>query len=156
MTLDKKISHIYQVMGYDSYIKEHASKYYEVILNKDLYIESMVNFSKNLTSIEEFKEKISDFEKIINRRTSANIILSTIHRSKGLEYDNVFVIDLVKNEFPSLVDTENKEARLAEEARVFYVAITRARENLHLLSLKNRNGRKVLPSPFYDEILNLI
>lgn len=156
MSLGEKIAHIYHKMGYGSYIKDHSNKYYEVILNKDLYIESMVNFTKNLQNLDEFRKKIEDFEQIVHRRTTANIILSTIHRSKGLEYDQVFVIDLVKNEFPSTMEVEDRQARLAEERRIFYVAMTRARDDLHLLSLKSRNGQKVSPSPFYEEILKYI
>ncbi len=152
LSLDKKISFIYHHMGYKDYIKHFASKYYEVILNKDLYIESIVNFTKDLQTIDDFKEKIKVYEKIMASNKKSNLILSTIHKSKGLEYDNVFVIDLVKNEFPLVFDDADKEVHMEEERRVFYVAITRARDNLHLLTLKKRNTIKVDPSPFYDEI----
>lgn len=149
--LDKKISYIYTYMGYGTYIDTFSKKYYELIYNKDLYIESLINFTKDLKSLDEFREKIRKYEKMNQKLTSSNLILSTIHRSKGLEYDNVFIIDLVKNEFPMLRENENN---LEEERRVFYVAMTRAKENLYLLSLKNRIGKKVQPSPFYLDIKN--
>lgn len=149
--LDKKISYIYTYMGYGTYIDTFSKKYYELIYNKDLYIESLINFSKDLKSLDELHEKIRKYEKMNQKLTSSNLILSTIHRSKGLEYDNVFIIDLVKNEFPMLRDDENN---LEEERRVFYVAMTRAKENLYLLSLKKRIGKKVQPSPFYLDIKN--
>lgn len=149
--LDKKISYIYTYMGYGTYIDTFSKKYYELIYNKDLYIESLINFTKDLKSLDEFHEKIRKYEKMNQKLTSSNLILSTIHRSKGLEYDNVFIIDLVKNEFPMLKEDENN---LEEERRVFYVAMTRAKENLYLLSLKKRIGKKVQPSPFYLDIKN--
>lgn len=149
--LDKKISYIYTYMGYGTYIDTFSKKYYELIYNKDLYIESLINFTKDLKCLDEFHEKIRKYEKMNQKLTSSNLILSTIHRSKGLEYDNVFIIDLVKNEFPMLKENENN---LEEERRVFYVAMTRAKENLYLLSLKKRIGNKVQPSPFYLDIKN--
>ncbi|WP_295884957.1 ATP-dependent helicase [uncultured Anaerococcus sp.] len=153
-TLDKQIAYIYNTMGYRDYIKMFSNKYYEVVLNKDLYIESIINFTKDLNNLDEFYSKIEDFEKILNRRSKSNIILSTIHKSKGLEYDNVFVVDLVKGEFPMIFDYKDKLDRLEEERRMFYVAMTRARDNLHLISLKYRNNHKAYPSEFYNFITN--
>lgn len=154
LTIDRKISYIYTYMGYKDYIKMFSSKYNEVIFNKDLYLESIINFTKGLKTIDEFYDRIESYKNYVNRNKNSNLILSTIHKSKGLEYDNVFVVDLVKNEFPMIVDQDDKENELEEERRVFYVAMTRARENLHLISLKKRFGIKVEPSPFYLDIKN--
>lgn len=152
MNLDKQISYIYNKMGYRDYIKMFSSKYYEVVINKDLYVESMINFTKDLKDLNEFYKKIEEFERILNKNNESNIILSTIHKSKGLEYDNVFIIDLVKGEFPLIYDYKNRENRLEEERRMFYVAMTRARDNLHLITLKYRNSHKVEPSDFYTYV----
>ena len=154
LTIDRKISYIYSYMGYKDYIKMFSSKYNEVIFNKDLYLESIINFTKGLKTIDEFYDRVQTYKNYVNRNKNSNLILSTIHKSKGLEYDNVFVIDLVRNEFPMIVDQDDKENELEEERRVFYVAMTRARENLHLISLKKRFGTKVEPSPFYLDIKN--
>ncbi|MFO3666162.1 ATP-dependent helicase [Anaerococcus sp. ENR0831] len=154
MSLDKQFAYIYKTMGYREYIKMFSNKYYEVVINKDLYIESMINFSKGLKNLDEFYSKIEVFEKILNKRNKSNIILSTIHKSKGLEYDNVFIVDLVKGEFPMIFDFTSKNDQLEEERRMFYVAMTRARENLHLISLKYRNDHKVEASEFYNFIKN--
>lgn len=154
LTIDRKISYIYSYMGYKDYIKMFSSKYNEVIFNKDLYLESIINFTKGLKTIDEFYDRVQTYKNYVNRNKNSNLILSTIHKSKGLEYDNVFVIDLVRNEFPMIVDQDDKENELEEERRIFYVAMTRARENLHLISLKKRFGIKVEPSPFYLDIKN--
>lgn len=154
LTIDRKISYIYSYMGYKDYIKMFSSKYNEVIFNKDLYLESIINFTKGLKNIDEFYDRVQAYKNYVNRNKNSNLILSTIHKSKGLEYDNVFVIDLVRNEFPMIVDQDDKENELEEERRIFYVAMTRARKNLHLISLKKRFGSKVEPSPFYLDIKN--
>ena len=154
LTIDRKISYIYSYMGYKDYIKMFSSKYNEVIFNKDLYLESIINFTKGLRTIDEFYDRVQAYKNYVNRNKKSNLILSTIHKSKGLEYDNVFVIDLVRNEFPMIVNQDDKENELEEERRIFYVAMTRARENLHLISLKKRFGIKVKPSPFYLDIKN--
>lgn len=155
LSIDRKISYIYSYMGYMQYIGMFSAKYNEVIFNKDLYLESIINFTKGLDTMDDFYQKIDSYKNFVNRNKNSNLILSTIHKSKGLEYDNVFIIDLVKNEFPMIVDEDNRESELEEERRVFYVAMTRARENLHLISLKKRFGMKVEPSPFYNDIKNL-
>ncbi|MDU2565421.1 ATP-dependent helicase [Anaerococcus sp.] len=154
LSLDKKIAYIYSNMGYRDYIKVFSNKYYEVIINKALYVESLINFTKGLKDLDQFYEKKLIFEKILNKRNDSNLILSTIHKSKGLEYDDVFVIDLIENEFPMLLDMNDNYMRIEEERRMFYVAMTRARSNLYLLSLKNRNGMKVKASIFYEDIKN--
>ena len=156
LSLNRKISYIYSYMGYSDYINMYSNKYYEEVMNKDLYIESMVNFTQGLGCIEEFDEKVSELEKIIKKKSNSNLILSTIHKSKGLEYDNVFVIDLVKNEFPIISDYRNNMLEMEEERRIMYVAMTRAKEKLHLISLKTRNGRKIKPSIFYDDLKKLV
>lgn len=155
LSLDKKISYIYKYMDYKSYITNFSKKYREEVVNKDLFVESMVNFTKNMVSIEDFYEKKDKLEKKLSTSTS-DLILSSIHKSKGLEYDNVFVINMVKNEFPIIVDNEDIGKKIEEERRVMYVAMTRAKKNLHLLTIKKRGTEKLSPSIFYNQIKDLI
>jgi len=61
-----------------------------------------------------------------------HLVLSTIHSAKGLEWHTVFVIYVAEGHLPSYLSLENDEA-VEEERRLFYVAVTRARENLYLL-----------------------
>ena len=116
----------------------------------------MIYFAKSCKNLEEIYEKIKIIEKKSKSLLDTNIKLSTIHSSKGLEYDEVFIIDLVKNEFPIILDDDNYEERLEEERRIFYVAITRAKDRLQLLSLKNRNNKKVDSSIFYKNSQEII
>ncbi|GMU02159.1 ATP-dependent helicase [Corallococcus caeni] len=84
------------------------------------------------------------------------LTLTTVHQAKGLEWRTVFVLGLVDGRFPlsqATRDTENEE----EERRLFYVAVTRAREALWLVyphtSLPREDGRLLLtPSRFLAEL----
>lgn len=133
-----------------------SRKYMEETVNKDLYIESAINFTKDIKTKEELFEKIEKLEKKSKSLIKSNLYLSTIHSSKGLEYDKVFVIDLIKNEFPLIFSDDDKVKRLEEERRIFYVAITRAKNSLYLLSLSKRNRKKVEPSIFYKESYEIL
>lgn len=69
---------------------------------------------------------------IIKKTNRPRIPIITVHQSKGLEYKNVFLVGLQENTFPSYMAL--KGSNLEEEKRTFYVAITRAKERLYLLS----------------------
>lgn len=155
LSLSRKISFIYKHMGYQDYANLISKKYLEETYNKDIFIESMVNFTEDLSTVEDIRKKIAYVNSLIKLNQPSNLILSTIHASKGLEYDDVFVVDLVKNEFPVLASSDDYYERLEEERRIFYVAMTRAKENLHLLSVKYRNNKKVEASSFYTDMKNL-
>jgi DNA helicase-2/ATP-dependent DNA helicase PcrA len=81
------------------------------------------------------------------------LILSTIHSAKGQEWDVVFVLNLVDGCIPSDMATERPE-QIDEERRLLYVAMTRAREHLHLLQPlrfylmhQHRHGRAHVMAP---------
>jgi DNA helicase-2/ATP-dependent DNA helicase PcrA len=93
------------------------------------------------------------------------LILSTIHSAKGQEWDAVFVLNLVDGCIPSDM-ASGKPEQIDEERRLLYVAITRAREHLHLLqplrfyfTHQHRHGRGHVMAPrsrfLPDEVLGL-
>jgi DNA helicase-2/ATP-dependent DNA helicase PcrA len=82
------------------------------------------------------------------------IVLSTIHQAKGLEWDNVFIINLAEGAFPHQ-RSYGSEAEMSEERRLFYVAATRARKKLFFTYPVTSGYEKVeirQPSIFLDEI----
>lgn len=84
------------------------------------------------------------------------ITLSTVHASKGLEFDHVFVIDMHDGLFPtygSINSSEKDASAMEEEARLFYVALTRARERLDILSSRNISGQRARVSRFMIDLL---
>ncbi|MDX1383313.1 MAG: ATP-dependent helicase [Thermoanaerobaculia bacterium] len=68
------------------------------------------------------------------------ITVSTVHSAKGLEWDTVFVVNLVNGQFPIVAAAGDVEA-FEEERRLFYVAVTRCRRNLFLLKPEVAPGR---------------
>ncbi|MFX4303621.1 ATP-dependent helicase [Alicyclobacillus tolerans] len=81
------------------------------------------------------------------RKQKGNAVcLSTLHKSKGLEYHTVFLAGMVEGVFPHRRSTTPEELR--EETRLCYVGITRAKENLFLLSAKHYGGDAKVTSRF--------
>ncbi|MEG0005737.1 MAG: 3'-5' exonuclease [Clostridium sp.] len=87
---------------------------------------------------------------IIQRSGRVRIPIITVHQSKGLEYENVFIAGLQDNKFPSYMAIKSKN--LDEEKRTFYVAITRAKKRLFLTCNTFSGGRVSSPSRFVDLI----
>lgn len=119
--------------------------------------------SADCSTISSFLMRLQELEQIFldggyrHDDEKNEITLSTLHSSKGLEYDNVFMIDLVNSEIPGDKVIENSEKIvLEEERRLFYVGMTRARKKLYLLHPGLVNNEKVLPSVFVNEVVQLL
>ncbi|MFH1507891.1 MAG: ATP-dependent helicase [Candidatus Omnitrophota bacterium] len=122
-------------------------KYYQPYL-KDKYddfnkrlndLDSLERIASRYKSLEEFLTDMAlePPEKCIvepgsKDRDDSTLCLSTIHSAKGLEWHSVFVIYVAEGHLPSYLSLEDTEA-IEEERRLFYVALTRAKENLFLL-----------------------
>ncbi|MBQ2375236.1 MAG: UvrD-helicase domain-containing protein [Bacteroidales bacterium] len=89
-------------------------------------------------SLDIFLQQISLFSETDTMEENSNcVVLMTIHSSKGLEFDNVFIVGMEENLFPStLALTSKKETE--EERRLFYVAMTRAKKTLTLTAATMR------------------
>ncbi|MEI6655983.1 MAG: 3'-5' exonuclease [Verrucomicrobiota bacterium] len=80
------------------------------------------------------------------------IPILTVHQSKGLEFDTVFVAGMTEDEFPSYYSKQGKN--LEEEKRLFYVAITRAKRHLILSSHQTNDwNREKPPSSFLNGLI---
>ncbi|MCX6273088.1 MAG: UvrD-helicase domain-containing protein [Bacteroidetes bacterium] len=109
-------------------------------------------------SLDEFLGEVSlltDLEPEEEKKDKNKVTLMTVHSAKGLEFPYVYVVGLEENLFPSYLSM-NSRAELEEERRLFYVAITRARQKLTLAYAMNRykwgNLTMSQPSRFVDEI----
>ena len=97
----------------------------------------MAAFARQFKDIHDFLSQLAlisnvDAEPAINQSEDKEAVnLSSVHQAKGLEFHSVFVIWLTDGMFPSARSLETREA-LEEERRLFYVAVTRARDELYL------------------------
>ncbi len=119
--------------GYDEYMQEEFPNYRA----RQEDIEQLASFALQFESVEEFLTQLA-LQTTVEaeasdpaRHEDAEVRLSTIHQAKGLEFDVVFIIMLCDGSFPAARAIENPEGE-EEERRLFYVAITRARDELYL------------------------
>ena len=119
--------------GYDDYLKENFANY----RNRLEDLEQLAVFAYQFGSVEDFLTQLALLTNVeaedgqTANRDAEQIRLSTIHQAKGLEFDVVFVIMLCDGLFPSARSMENDDGE-EEERRLFYVAITRAKNELYL------------------------
>jgi DNA helicase-2/ATP-dependent DNA helicase PcrA len=119
--------------------------------------------------LKEFVEYLDYFEQAggainLEQESGDAVQLMTVHAAKGLEFDHVYVLRLVQRGFPAgekprvlefpaeLMKEEQPQGsfHIQEERRLFYVAVTRARQRLTLSTVENKRSK---PSPFLDDIL---
>jgi len=154
------IEYILDVMGYREFLMDRASV---SDATYDTYLD-MVRVLKNLGSnckdyieviegIENLKRVMSEASKNYGKNA---VTMTTIHSSKGLEWDTVYLVDLQEGVFPNKdIIKEAKSGNLKnleEERRLFYVGMTRAKTKLHLLNVKEFKQSLFLQE--VDEILN--
>ncbi len=126
------IRHIVEA-GYEDYLQDNFANYRQRLEDLD----QLASFAIQFKSTEEFLTQLSlltNIEAEDNQsatKDAEQIKLSTIHQAKGLEFDVVFIIMLCDGLFPSSRSVEMAEGE-EEERRLFYVAITRARNELYL------------------------
>lgn len=113
-------------------------------------IQAFLSHSEHMTAMnKEIKNLSKHFPDAIS--------LSTIHRAKGLEYKNVYIIGAVDGSLPhdyALESSRNGDfAALEEERRLFYVAMTRAKQELFMSVPQNRRGKKAHPSRFLSPLM---
>ncbi|MFH1846940.1 MAG: ATP-dependent helicase [Candidatus Omnitrophota bacterium] len=101
-------------------------------------ISELVNFSHEYEQVNEFlsditlRENFKGETKVEEVVAEENLVLSTIHQAKGLEWDAVIVIGLCEGQFPH-PRAYQEVSEMEEERRLFYVAVTRARKYLYLI-----------------------
>lgn len=109
-------------------------------------------------SLQGFLNRISlqTRDELSNEEAAGKVNLMTIHAAKGLEFETVFLAGVEEGIIPHQRAVEENEGNVEEERRLFYVAITRAREQLYMTSCRRRLVQTDMvdqvPSPFIEEI----
>lgn len=118
-------------------------------------IEILSILAKQEPDIQKFLNRLVELEGLIQKgfysKAYNAVILSTIHSSKGLEYDSVYMVDVYDGRFPSsrpniFSRSKDNADGEQEERRLFYVGITRAKNRLSLFGIKGRE------STFIDQL----
>ncbi len=158
MNPQKGIDFIADTLQYSVYLKENFQKsgYTFDYLSEMLY--HLKSVARGCRDKDDFASMLKELETSIAgaNRSQSGVTLSTIHSAKGLEFDNVFLIDLIEGELPSQSSLEDLSKGIfttyEEERRIFYVGMTRAKINLELISYGTFNGSKLKSSRFLDEL----
>lgn len=144
---DEAVNQILTYMGYQDYLKKMGMN-----ANK---LETVKLIGSRVESPEKLLERLEELRTIIQEKVSdkdCTFILSTMHASKGLEYDTVYLLDVMDGILPEKVlanpRTASKEEleTYEEERRLFYVGVTRAKNQLNVF-MTNK------PSKFCSELL---
>lgn len=164
--LAKKVRSMVEECDYWSYLVHEHSKNEEIArykyMNIDSLIQSIQKWEENPYTEEKglyaYLNRISLLSQSEAEETfgQGKVNLMTIHAAKGLEFPVVFIIACEKGIIPHERSIEESEENIEEERRLFYVAITRARDKLFISTCKNRKkGQSILEteaSPFLQEI----
>ena len=144
---DEAVNQILTYMGYQDYLKKMGMN-----ANK---LETVKLIGSRVESPEKLLERLEELRTIIQEKVSDKdcpFILSTMHASKGLEYDTVYLLDVMDGILPEKVlanpRTASKEEleTYEEERRLFYVGVTRAKNQLNVFTTNK-------PSKFCSELL---
>ena len=144
---DEAVNQILTYIGYQDYLKKMGMN-----ANK---LETVKLIGSRVESPEKLLERLEELRTIIQEKVSDKdcpFILSTMHASKGLEYDTVYLLDVMDGILPEKVLANSRTASkeeletYEEERRLFYVGVTRAKNQLNVFTTNK-------PSKFCSELL---
>ena len=155
------IQYIRKKIGYDDFLKEYAEKHqipWKQLMDVMAELEER---SKNFKSYDEWEIHIAKYTQELEEQQAKarkikgerenKVQLMTIHSAKGLEFEDVFVIHANEGGIPH--QKAEKKEEIEEERRLFYVALTRAKNNLCISYITQKNGNSIKPSRFVEELL---
>lgn len=133
-TSAQALSRICDQMGYREYLRGKNAD--------EGKLDILMALARNNPHTESFLKRLAQLEALAAAGTTeknAAVVLSTIHGSKGLEYQRVVLLDVLDGVLPQCAHpvTEDGELQLEEERRLFYVALTRAKNQLEILCCRD-------------------
>ena len=144
------IHYIRKVIGYENYLKEHIVSTGLLWEEAKEILEFVQESVRGMSSLEEWKESIREYEDGLQqaREITEGVQLLTMHACKGLEFEVVFLPDCNEGKIPhKKADTKEE---LEEERRMFYVAMTRAKERLEVFYIEDKLKKHIQPTRFID------
>lgn len=149
------INYIRKAIGYDEFLEEYAD--YRRIRLDDLIdvLDELQESAKGYDDFNGWFDHIEEYTKELEllyhtkEQPADSVALTTLHSAKGLEYENVYLIDVNEGLMPYKKAVLDQD--IEEERRMFYVGMTRAKKNLHLFSVKQLNQKDADISRFVAE-----
>ena len=146
--------------GYDAYLKKQAAEKGKDVSEEFEELEELMRLSREFETIELWLEHIENYdailyeiaqqEKRLKKMNTDAVSMVTMHASKGLEWDVVILPDVNEGVIPHKKAVT--DAELEEERRMFYVAMTRAKQHLFIFYIQEKEAGNLLPSRFLDEL----
>lgn len=150
------VNYIRKAVGYDDYLRDYAENHRmkpEDLLQVADQLQESASAYKTVDSwllhMKEYGEQLKQQLQDRERQNTDCVSLMTMHSSKGLEFPIVYILDA--NEGVTPHHKAVLDADMEEERRMFYVAMTRAKDRLHIYYAKERYGRPQDRSRFIDE-----
>ena len=150
------INYIRHVMGYEEYLKEYAEfrrmnaeDLMEVLNELQESARAYKTYDEWFAYMERYKKEMDEMRKR-QQEVKEGVHLATMHSSKGLEYDKVFILDAAEGITP--YKKAVLDADLEEERRMFYVAMTRAKKELTICWAKKQFSHELTVSRFVEEM----
>ncbi len=150
------INYIRKAVAYEDYLTEFAA---ERRMPKEELLDILDEFQEDAKAYSTYTEWFAHMEEVKEewceqlakkQNPVSAIRLSTLHASKGLEFDTVFIIDVNETIVP--YKKAVLEPEIEEERRLFYVGMTRAKKRLYLLHSGQIHNKEMAPSRFLEEI----
>ena len=156
MNLYGAIHYIRHVIGYEQYLRDYALDHKLKVEELLEVLEEIQESAKGYDTLEEWQNHINEYAANLekqqrDREKQDGVILCTMHSSKGLEFPIVFIPEANEGITPYQKAVLKEE--IEEERRLFYVAMTRAKELLYVFSIKERFHKAMDVSRFVDEFL---
>ena len=157
LKISEMIIEIYNYTNYFEYLKKESSYYSDDIENLEEFFKSIEKFeNENIDNDENLLDSFLNYIEEISTKSENDknsVKLMTIHSSKGLEFNNIFIVGCEEGQIPKTFESKEK---IEEERRLFYVALTRAKKNVFLSRVKEKMiNNKILickESEFIKEI----
>ena len=151
------VNYIRYGMNYEEYLQEYAKARRMKPEELTDILDEIQDGCRPFKTVETWYEHLTAYkERLLEQRGKKErdpdaITLATLHSAKGLEFQEVFLVDVNEGTIPHR--KASMEADLEEERRLFYVGMTRAKDRLHLFYVRERYGKRVEPSAFLEPLL---
>ena len=138
------LDYLLKDVGYEKYLREYAESLQQDFDEMKHMLSIYQRDSQKFHTMKEWLLYIKKRSMNLNNNNDQGVCLSTMHRSKGLEWKNVYIIDCNEGYIPpGFPDTPISQEEVEEERRLFYVAVTRAKERLFITYVGNKKGKPV-------------